>query len=537
MAAIRADRSGLGIGAAVFLAGAVLLGVELAASRVLAPFFGNSIFVWGALIGVVLAGLSVGYWTGGALADRIPAPQLLLFVLALGAGATMLVPVIDDAVLEAIVRWDPGPRLNPLLAAILLFGVPSVVLATATPIAVRLRARSLASVGKTAGRLFAVSTAGSIAGTFVTAFWLIPELGTNQLLGILATALFVAAAVVALGEGMLVSALAVFALFVGSVFATLALAPDTGGRLSGVAAQNWSPLYRLRGQGDVVQAPPEGFRLVYAKNTRYHGLTVVDDDDSRHLRFESSFQSGMYRADPFRTRYRYTDYLQLALAYNPGARNVLFIGLGGGSAQKRIWRDFPNLQLQVVELDPVVVDVAYRYFRLPHSPRLRVQAEDGRRYLARTKKKWDAIIIDAYFSDSLPFHLTTVEFLELVRSRLSPGGVVASNLIGAVAGEGSKLFRSMYRTYRAAFPTVAVHPVILPDEDGPLRNIIAVATEGAAPGKDVLAARWAETRRRVPRAVDLSRAVRDRVDSLIQTRDVPVLTDDYAPTDSLLFLE
>jgi spermidine synthase len=287
----------------------------------------------------------------------------------------------------------------------------------------------------------------------------------------------------------------------------------------------------------VVQAPPEGFRLVYAKNTRYHGLTVVDDDDSRHLRFESSFQSGMYRADPFRTRYRYTDYLQLALAYNPGARNVLFIGLGGGSAQKRVWRDFPNLQLQVVELDPVVVDVAYRYFRLPHSPRLRVQAEDGRRYLARTKKKWDAIIIDAYFSDSLPFHLTTVEFLELVRSRLAPGGVVASNLIGAVAGEGSKLFRSMYRTYRAAFPTVAVHPVILPDEDGPLRNIIAVATEGAAPRKDVLAARWAETRRRVPRAVDLSRAVRDRVDSLIQTRDVPVLTDDYAPTDSLLFLE
>ncbi|HET7855210.1 MAG TPA: fused MFS/spermidine synthase, partial [Gaiellaceae bacterium] len=208
MAAIRADRSGLGIGTAVFLSGGVLLGVELAASRVLAPFFGNSIFVWGALIGVVLAGLSVGYWTGGVLADRIPAPQLLLFVLALGAGATLLVPIVDDTVLEAIVRWDPGPRLNPLLAAIVLFGVPSVVLATATPIAVRLRARSLASVGKTAGRLFAVSTAGSIVGTFVTAFWLIPELGTNQLLGIMATALFAAAAVVALGEGMFVSALA-----------------------------------------------------------------------------------------------------------------------------------------------------------------------------------------------------------------------------------------------------------------------------------------------------------------------------------------
>jgi spermidine synthase len=537
MVAVRADRSGIGIGAAVFLSGGVLLGVELAASRVLAPFFGNSIFVWGALIGVVLAGLSIGYWTGGALADRIPAPQLLLVVLAVGAGATLLVPVIDDAVLEAIVRWDPGPRLNPLFAAIALFGVPSVILATATPIAVRLRTRSLASVGKTAGRLFAVSTAGSIAGTFVTAFWLIPELGTNQLLGILATALFAAAAVVAIGELMVVSGLVLAVLLTGSVLATIALAPDTGGRLSGVAAQNWSPLYRLRGQGDVVQAPPEGFRLVYGKNTRYHGLTVVDDGDSRHLRFESSFQSGMYRNDPFRTRYRYTDYLQLALAYNPRARNVLFIGLGGGSAQKRIWRDFPGLDLQVVELDPVVVDVAYRYFRLPHSPRLRVTAEDGRRYLARTKKRWDAIVVDAYFSDSLPFHLTTAEFLDLVHSRLAPGGVVASNLIGAVSGEGSKLFRSMYRTYRSAFPTVLVHPVVLPNDDGPLRNIIVVAGDIAAPGKDVLADRWRQVRERNARTVDLAPAIRDRYDALIATRDVPVLTDDYAPTDALLFLE
>jgi spermidine synthase/MFS family permease len=537
MAAIRTDRSGLGIASAVFVAGGVLLGVELAASRVLAPFFGNSIFVWGALIGVVLAGLSVGYWTGGALADRIPAPQLLLVVLAVGAGATLLVPVVDDTVLEAIVRWDPGPRLNPLLAAVILFGLPSVILATATPIAVRLRARSLASVGRTAGRLFAISTAGSIAGTFLTAFWLIPELGTNQLLGILATALFAAAALVALGERMLFSGLAVAALLGGSVAATIALAPDTGGRLSGVAAQNWSPLYRLRGRSEVVQAPPGGFKLVYAKNTRYHGLTVVDDGESRHLRFESSFQSGMYLADPFRTRYEYTDYLQLALAYHPEARNVLFIGLGGGSAQKRVWRDFPALSVQVVELDPVVVDVAYRYFRLPRSPRLRVTVEDGRRFLARTKKRWDAIVIDAYFSDALPFHLTTVEFLDLVRSRLAPGGVVASNVIGVTSGEGSKLFRSMYKTYRAAFPTVLVHPVGGPGGDGGLRNVIVVASEGAAPAKSVLAERWAGVRRRSPRAVDLAKAIRERDDAPISTRDVPVLTDDYAPTDALLFLD
>ena len=210
------------------------------------------------------------------LADRFPAPQLLLVVLALGAAATLLVLVVDEPVLEAIVERDPGPRLNPLLAAVLLFGLPSVILATATPIAVRLRARSVVSVGKTAGRLFAVSTAESIAGTFITAFWLIPEIGTNQLLGLLATALFVAAGLVALGEGKrLVPGVVVAALVAGSVVATLALAPETGGRLSataartghrstGCAARQWTS--RLRGlrarllQGHALSRPHRGRR-------------------------------------------------------------------------------------------------------------------------------------------------------------------------------------------------------------------------------------------------------------------------------------
>jgi spermidine synthase len=538
VSAVRSDRSALGIGAAVFLSGAVLLGLELVASRVLAPFFGNSIFVWGALIGVVLAGLSAGYWIGGVLADRFPAAQLLAAVLVVGAGMILLLPVVDDPLLEAVVEWDPGPRWNPLVAAVVLFGLPSVILATATPIAVRLRAQSVLTIGTTAGRLFALSTAGSIVGTFATAFFLIPEVGTNQLLGVLATGLFVAAGLVAVGQRMLVSSAAAGLLVAGSVMATLALAPEEGGRLSGAAAQNWSPLYRLRGEREQIAAPPGGFELVYSKNTRYHGLTVVDDGESRHLRFESSFQSGMYLDDPFRTRYRYTDFLQLPLAYSPRTRRILFIGLGGGSLQKRVWRDFPDVEQQVVELDPVVRDVAYRYFRLPRSPRVRVTVEDGRRFLQRNEERWDAIVIDAYFSDALPFHLTTLEFLELARSRLTPGGVIASNLIGAIKGEGSKLFRAMYKTYRAVFPTVSVHPVREPGyEDDALANLIVVAGDGAAPEQDVLLQRWRQVRERSPRAADLTRAIRERHQRVIPTRDVPVLTDDYAPTDALLFLE
>jgi spermidine synthase len=246
----------------------------------------------------------------------------------------------------------------------------------------------------------------------------------------------------------------------------------------------------------------------------------------------------MYLDDPFHTRFDYTDYLQLPLAYSPSVRKILFIGLGAGSVQKRMWRDFPELDLETVELDPVVRDVAYRYFSLPRSSRLQLTVEDGRRFLQRDDERWDAIVIDAYFSDALPFHLTTIEFLELARSRLVPGGVIASNLIGSISGDKSKLFRSMYKTYRAVFPTVTVHPVRhADDDDSTPTNIIVVAGEGAAPEKDVLLERWEAVRARVEGAADLTKAINDRHEAIVPTRDVPVLTDDYAPTDALLFVD
>ncbi|MBA3348166.1 MAG: fused MFS/spermidine synthase, partial [Actinobacteria bacterium] len=174
--------SAAAIGVAVFLAGAALLSLEIASSRVMAPYFGSSLFVWGALIGVVLAGLSVGYWVGGIVADRRASPRFFVGVLALAALLVLAIPFVDGWLLERVVSWNPGPRLNPVVATIAIFGLPSIVLGTVSPIAVKLLARSLERLGRTAGRLFAISTAGSIAGTFATAFWLIPELGTDQLL-------------------------------------------------------------------------------------------------------------------------------------------------------------------------------------------------------------------------------------------------------------------------------------------------------------------------------------------------------------------
>ena len=534
-------RSSLAIGVAVFIAGGVLLGLEIASSRVLAPLFGNSLYVWGSLIGIVLAGLSTGYWLGGIVADRYPTPRLLVGLLGAGALLVLAIPFVDGWILDRVVSWDPGPRLNPVIATILLFGLPSVVLGSVSPVAVRLKARSIEKLGRTAGRLFAVSTAGSIAGTFLTSFWLIPELGTDQVLASAAVALILAAAAVALVEKLaFIFALALMLAGV-SVGAVVSLAPDKGGTVAASQLRNWSPVYRQRSPDDRVGGIEEsqsGYKIVDTSDSQYHRIAVVEDDTSRYLRFDSSFQSGMYLDDPYRTRFQYSDYLDLSFAYRAQTKRILYIGLGGGSAPKRVWRDFPGVQLDVVELDPEVVDMAYKYFELPRDPRLRVAVEDGRRYVSSNDGPWDVIVVDAFYSDAIPFHLATREFLELARSRLSPGGLVVTNIIGAVKGSNSRLFRSMLRTYRAVFPTVAIHPVI--DAGGTdleaVRNIILVAGDGAAPSKQFLLDRWREVRRRSPGAPDLVTAINGRVDAPISTQDVPVLTDDYAPTDALLLL-
>ena len=541
----RVPLAGLALGVAVFLSGAVLLGVEIAASRVLAPTFGSSLYVWGALIGVVLTGLALGYAIGGAVADRWPSPYLLVGAIALGAVLVLAIPLVDQWVLERVVSWDPGPRLDPLVAAIALFGPMSVVLASVSPIAVRLAAHSLDRLGRTAGRLFSLSTAGSIVGTFATAFWLVPEYGTDQVLG--AVVLLAAAAGVALVERVWLPAAALVAGAAAAVFAVGALAPDTAGhRLEGLAAKNWSPLYRARDTrtprkldpAEIAEAVGTGFTVREARDTQYHRLVVVDGEGSRYLRFDSSFQSGMYIGRPFRTRFAYTDYLELGLAYNPNAKRILVIGLGGASAPKRVWRDFGDARVTVVELDPAVVETAYRWFALPRDPRIDVEVDDGRRYLQRHDDRYDVIMLDAFYADGVPFHLTTLEFAELLHDRLTPGGVVAVNVIGALTGSGSRITRALWKTYASVFPTVRFHPVYEGSFDRTptdVRNIILVATERAAPSREQLAATWADVRNaRAPGAPALAAAIRDRWERPVPIDDVPLLTDGYAPTDALL---
>ena len=266
----------------------------MAGSRVLATHFGSSIYVWGAIISVFLAALAAGYYSGGVIADRKPT-FLLLNVLLLIAGCWLLVmPLYANWICRIIRSVNFGERLNPLLATVLLFGGPSVLLGMVSPFAVRLAARELEKIGNVSGRLYALSTVGSIVGTLTTAFWLIPLIGVRTLLQALGTSLIVMTLVVIPKSKrvLTVAGPLVIMVFVASVFLL--------------------PAMRTRFR-------PEPRQVIFEADSAYHHIQVVDDTraNARFLNFNNYTESGISLAPPYETRLRYTDAFQLARIFRP----------------------------------------------------------------------------------------------------------------------------------------------------------------------------------------------------------------------------
>lgn len=224
---------------------------------------------------------------------------------------------------------------------------------------------------------------------------------------------------------------------------------------------------------------------VYSTTSAYHEIDVTDHGFLRVLRFTRNRQSSMYLDSPFDTDFEYPGYFHIALALDPGATRTLVVGLGGGSVVKRMWRDYPEMRIDSVELDPEVVDIAQRFFELPEDERLRVYVDDGRRFIETCPDDYDMILIDAFDEDRVPRQLTTEEFLRAARDRLAPGGVMAYNFIGALRGDLSKPFRSLYRTLRNVWRHVWVFAV---DEGVETEgaNLMIFATDAAVTGEELL---------------------------------------------------
>ncbi|HEU5299369.1 MAG TPA: fused MFS/spermidine synthase [bacterium] len=493
---------------AVFVSGAVLLALEIVASRVVAPALGNSIYVWGALIGVFLAALAAGYFLGGLLADAWPRASVFAALLFLAGLLIFPIPLLAPRILESVQLAGVGPRAGPLVATVILFFLPGAVLGIISPFAVRLRARTMATLGNVAGSLYALSTLGSIAGTLLATFVLLDWMSVRTIVLVL---------------GAVMMGLAALSWFAAR-------------RLPAAAVAGGMTVVLVLGLP--VLGMPEGAEgLRFARDTVYHRITVNDEAGIRYLRLDAYWQSGIDLADPRRTVFPYSDYLHLPLVFRPDARRVLFVGLGGGTAPRRFHEDYPQMTIDVVEIDPAVIDAAARFFGVPRDARMRLVPADGRLFVARAPEPYDVIILDAFLIDTIPFHLATREFFATVRAQLTPGGVLASNVIGALDGPRSGFFRAVYKTLREVFPSVYVFPTDWSryDSEESLRNIIVVAAQDPPRSRTAVLRAAGEARERAGVTIErFLEAAGDLYPAPVRTGDVPVLTDDYAPVDLLL---
>src|SRR4030095_13033564 len=434
----------------VFISGMGLMALESVGSRVLAPYFGSSIFVWGSLISVVMAALSIGYYWGGWLSAREPTYGKLLLLLLIPGVLIFFLPFIYPSVNDWIAGVDFGNRLNPLIACSALFLLPGIFLGTISPYVIRLAATQLHTVGSTAGTLYAVSTCGSIVGTLLTAFYLIPALGVSNIIHAL-----------------------------GITLACLSLVVVPLVRLKRISlARAVTAVSFALGSVNMVWTPFVWARTLVQKDTFYHRIRIEEDDEARYMYFDRTLQSAMNLREPTALRLIYSRYTSLGFTFRPDAKKMLIIGLGGGSIPKKIQREFPNIEIDAVEIDPEVIKIAQDYFNHKENNNLRLHAQDGRLFLNRTQNQYDIILLDAYFTDAMPFHLTTKQFFELAQKKLTPNGIVVANLISAVTGPSGKIARAFVRTQRQVFPQTYVFAARRADNVSldTIQNVIVIAT-------------------------------------------------------------
>ena len=501
---------------AVFVSGVSSLGLEILAGRIVAPSFGSSIYTWGSIIGVFLAALGYGYHRGGQRAAERASTRALVIILLGTAAYVAGVLAFAGIVMEAADAFSVPPRMAPLLPVTLLFGPPVYLLGLISPYAAELVDAD--SVGDASGRVYALGTIGSIVGAFGTTFLLVP---------------YTSIAVAELGFGLLLVVTAVWLVWRdraggqdrGQLFLRgfLVVVVLTGGF---VVHDNGLAL-----TGDVVERT----------QTPYQELVVVDRDaratgDGRTVRtlyLDGTPQSATYleAGVPVDDEYvfDYTKYFHLSVVMQDDVDRVLFVGGGGFSGPRRFLAEYPNVTVDVVELDPAVIAVAREHFGVGDSPRLNVYEADGREFLADTDRTYDVIVLDAYRKDRVPFHMTTFEFMELAASHLDDDGVLVANVISAADGPGSQFYRAQYATLDGAFPHVYAFPTV----GGPVvQNVELVATKRADGFTRAQLAARIESR---DVGVDLDGvADRYRGPDDVDTSNVPVLRDGRAPVDRLL---
>ena len=497
--------------ATVFLGGISSIGIEITASRLIAPYFGDSTLIWANIIGLTLAFLSLGYWLGGRVADRYPSPTLLFLIIGIAAAFAGIIPLLArpvlDASLAAFQDVEVGAFYGSLVGTLVIIGVPITLLGFVSPFAIRLLVDDLARTGKTAGNLYALSTMGSIAGSFLPVLLLIPSLGTARTFVVLALMLLLPALVglVALRgfrPALVVAALGVTMLVVATVVDTRNVR----------AAEFGTLLYETESEFNYIQVVEQGGTVSLILNEGHAVHSVYDPDE-------------LLTGGPW-------DYFMVAPllgdATGPAdVRNAMLIGLAGGTVSRQLTAAYGPIPIDGVEIDPEIARVGDEYFAMSASaPGLDVHVADGRYFLRTNDETYDLIGVDAYHQPYIPFQLTTTEFFGEIVAHLAPGGVAAIN-VGRTATD--------YRLVDAIASTMNdVFPYVYAIDTGRYDNTLLVGSL-SADGIERLTAATATLETGSPLAETAHEAVASGNVRVIDPGG-EVFTDDHAPVEQVVDL-
>ena len=490
------------------ICGGLIMVIEVLGSRVIGPFFGVSLYVWTSLITVTLIALSAGYALGGIYADRSKSPDNLYYIILASGIAVLVIPLIKGIAIKYSIPL--GLRGGAFVSTLVLFGPSLFLLGCVSPFLIKIAAMELKNIGRTVGSFYALSTFGSVIGTFLTGFFLIAYLGVDSIFW--ATGLML----ILLALGYFIFFRKKLILAVGLIIPFLITPVET-------------PLSHVAEDGTNINT-------VFVKDSFYGRVSVVDyqfgDQHIRDFMIDGLIQGGVDMSNDM-SIYKYSYFLQfLPVLLNPEGKRSLVIGLGAGLVPR--WYEQQGITTDVVDIDPLVVEVAKNYFNFKNTGEIAV--EDARYFLSNSKHQYDYMVLDVFNGDLTPGHLVSLEAFELMSQKLSPTGILAMNLIGSVAGE-SYMTASIIKTLASVFDNVEVFPTFIPD-DGPqdgkansndgVGNLTVVAYQGKKLSFDVNNVRHDMIHPRISAEIVASMGQQFKFDT---SQPAMILTDDYNPID------
>ena len=477
----------------VFVCGAMTMVLELVAARVLSPYVGSSNLIWTSIIGIMLVFMSLGYWAGGKISDKNHDINDLSQFILISAISTSIIPILETIIVNNLAQVIEQLIIVAIISAIFIFGIPSFMLATASPIAVKLKNEEEKKVGSVSGKISSLSTIGSIFGTFFAGFVLIPNVGVSNII--------IGSSILLLMLSILIHPKKDKKYVISMIIVTLViiLLCLTGKYLFKIAHL------------DVIKDEDSEYSRIWVKD-----IKVADNVSYKTLQVDTELESYM-NEQTGEMAAKYLGYYDLFEYYNKNAKDALLIGGAAYTYPKHYLKRYDDKKIDVVEIDPKMTQIAEEEFDLDvNNPNLGIYHQDGRSYLNYSKNKYDVIMIDAFTGRNVPFELTTYEAMCNAKRMLNEGGIVMTNVISSLEGKDSKFIKHEYATYKKVFDDVKLFMVNTQDKNQ-VQNLILIGIKGES---------------------NIDKSKEEKYQVLLETEvkdfesDSQISTDDFAPIGS-----